>query len=203
MTDPVTGRLIAVLGIDINALTWKWDLAARAALPVGLTLVLIIGVAAYFFTRRVDVAPKHVLKSLMLPLTAVMLLLVTSFAVLLFIQQEAQLNESSRKVLKEASNGLSQELAEQSLMLAALEEIIIKDKGLCEAFKARDRQRLLAAYSPLFAKLKADNAITHFYFMDPKCICLLRLHKPERYGDQIKRFTALEAKRTGKPRIRH
>jgi len=46
--DSATGAVAAVLGMDIDASVWKWDVAARAALPVGLMLVLLIGVAAVF-----------------------------------------------------------------------------------------------------------------------------------------------------------
>ena len=46
LTDPQTGAMIAVLGMDIDARTWKRNVAARAALPAGLLLVLLIGVFA-------------------------------------------------------------------------------------------------------------------------------------------------------------
>jgi hypothetical protein len=48
LTDARTGAVVAVLGMDIDARAWRRDVAARAALPVGLMLVLLIGVAAVF-----------------------------------------------------------------------------------------------------------------------------------------------------------
>jgi len=75
MTHPQTGAVVAVLGMDIDARAWKSDVAARAALPVGLMLVLLIGVAAVFFSaRRVDASPKPVLRRL-LPSLAVLVIL--------------------------------------------------------------------------------------------------------------------------------
>jgi PAS domain S-box-containing protein len=56
----------------------------------------------------------------------------------------------------------------------------------------------LSLYAPVFSKLKTDYSLTHFYFMDTHRICLLRVHKPEKYGDRFDRFTALEAERTGR-----
>ncbi len=57
LTDPRTGVVVAVLGLDIDARAWKWDVAARSALPVGL--VLLIGVvAAVVFARRANVSAK-------------------------------------------------------------------------------------------------------------------------------------------------
>ncbi|MEI7727892.1 MAG: response regulator, partial [Bacteroidota bacterium] len=46
VNDPVTGKNIAVLCMDIDAHTWKWDVASKAALPVGLMLLLLIVVIA-------------------------------------------------------------------------------------------------------------------------------------------------------------
>lgn len=40
--DDVTGKLIAVLGMDIDARTWKWDVASRASWPAGLMLAFLI-----------------------------------------------------------------------------------------------------------------------------------------------------------------
>jgi hypothetical protein len=50
----ITGALVAVLGLDIDAHPWKWNVAARVALPVGLTLALFIVLLVVFaVTRRV------------------------------------------------------------------------------------------------------------------------------------------------------
>ena len=42
MVDPATGATVAVLGMDIEALTWKWLVAARAALPTGLAAIAVL-----------------------------------------------------------------------------------------------------------------------------------------------------------------
>ena len=41
LTDPGSGNLLALLGIDIDAKTWRRDIAAQAALPIALSLVLL------------------------------------------------------------------------------------------------------------------------------------------------------------------
>jgi len=43
LTDPQTGAVLAVLGMDIDNRDWRWNVAGRAALPVGLALLLVIG----------------------------------------------------------------------------------------------------------------------------------------------------------------
>jgi hypothetical protein len=58
LADPQTGAVVAVLGMDVAARAWKWDIAARAAVPVGLLLLLIIGLTkAFVSARRFDAAP--------------------------------------------------------------------------------------------------------------------------------------------------
>lgn len=42
VNDEVTGKLVAVLGMDVDARTWKWDVASRAAWPAGLMLAFFI-----------------------------------------------------------------------------------------------------------------------------------------------------------------
>ena len=69
-----------------------------------------------------------------------------------------------------------------------------------EAFLAplavRDRNALLAAARPIFSELKTKHAITHMYFIAPDGTVLLRVHKPEQYGDHLIRATYLQAAAT-------
>ncbi|MBM4165101.1 MAG: PAS domain S-box protein, partial [Lentisphaerae bacterium] len=44
LTDSRTGEVVAVLGMDVDTRTWRGDLVARAALPAGLMLALMIGI---------------------------------------------------------------------------------------------------------------------------------------------------------------
>jgi PAS domain S-box-containing protein len=41
LLDPKTGKLVAVLGLDYDAHTWRWDVATQTALPAGLILMLL------------------------------------------------------------------------------------------------------------------------------------------------------------------
>lgn len=54
LADPASGEVPAVLGMDIAARDWTWGVAARAALPTGMLLVLLGLVFAML--RRSDAA---------------------------------------------------------------------------------------------------------------------------------------------------
>lgn len=43
--DPKTGKLIAVMGMDVDAHNWMWAILERCSLPLGLVLILVLSVA--------------------------------------------------------------------------------------------------------------------------------------------------------------
>jgi len=81
--------------------------------------------------------------------------------------------------------------------LASIQEVMVQNPVLIDALERLDREALYDVCAPLYTRLRDEWAITHFYFHDSKRNNLLRVHKPEKYGDLIDRFTALEAERTG------
>ncbi len=58
----------------------------------------------------------------------------------------------------------------------------------------KDKDRLLTMSLPFFAILKEKYRITHLYFIEPSGAVLLRVHKPEQYGDILDRITYNQAK---------
>ncbi|MEI6073746.1 MAG: CHASE domain-containing protein [Verrucomicrobiae bacterium] len=59
MTDPRTGAVVAVLGMDLDASAWKWNVVNRVALPVGFLLVLLIGAATVVVSTRCNHASRN------------------------------------------------------------------------------------------------------------------------------------------------
>ncbi|ABS25045.1 methyl-accepting chemotaxis protein [Anaeromyxobacter sp. Fw109-5] len=76
--------------------------------------------------------------------------------------------------------------------------VLSQAERLLAPFAAGDRDATLAAATPLFQELKAKNAITHMYFIEPEGRVFLRVHKPEQRDDVLKRATYLAAARTGR-----
>lgn len=76
-------------------------------------------------------------------------------------------------------------------------QFIAGNEELVSALRSGDRRRLLQLAGPINERLHRDHNITHFYFHNSQRINLLRVHKPDRYGDTIDRFTALGAEHTG------
>jgi hypothetical protein len=84
--------------------------------------------------------------------------------------------------------------------LAAALDGVIADKALMKTFRERDRAKLLAEAQPIFKRLKAQKAITHFYFLEPEPgrTCFLRVHAPAQFGDVVQRATFTKAIQSGK-----
>jgi hypothetical protein len=197
--DPATDELMAVLGMDIYARAWKWDVAAHAAVPGGILIALLLMAVSWVIAARLPAiaTAKPIQYRLMIPLATVLFLLIGAFGVLQVKQQKDGLNQSSIETLEEVSGDMKILLAEQSRTLDALGQVLLLDTGLREALKDRDRERLLANYEQVFLKLRGGHGITHFYFVGTDRVCLLRVHKPGKHGDLIDRFTMREAERTG------
>ncbi|NVN91309.1 MAG: PAS domain S-box protein [Desulfuromonadales bacterium] len=199
LTNPQTSAVVAVMGMDIDALTWKWNVATRAALPVGLVLVLFIGfVTANVSTRRVDSSPKPVLRRLLPSLSVMAILLVGGLGALLYHQYRQQLTKDIAADLSDAYGDLRMALDQQVSGLGLAVRPIATDPGVIKALRDGNADHLLTRWRSVFESLNRENHLTHFYFLDKNRVCLLRVHMPEKSGDRIERFTALEAQRTGK-----
>jgi len=199
MTDPQSGKVLAVLGMDIDARDWKWKVAARAAWPVGVTLLLMIGLlTALFAAGRASASPKPVMRRLLPFLTVMFLALVASSALLLWRQHYNRVIGRTALISGEVEQGVKTALEQQARGMSMAAQSIALDSRVREALNAKDAERLLSDWRNLFETLRREQSLTHLLFHDKNRVCLLRVHKPELRGDKLNRFLTLEVERTGK-----
>jgi diguanylate cyclase (GGDEF)-like protein/PAS domain S-box-containing protein len=199
VTDRVAGDVVAVLGMDIDARVWKWDLAARSALPVGLMLVLLTGAAVVWANRRPVVAsPRPLARRLLPPLAVLLLLLMAGEGWVLYQQHQRQLAAAVASDISQFTAELHADLQQQSVGLTAAVVPIAADPRVGAALRAGDRASLLAAWNPVFETLSRQNHIAHLYFMDARGASLARIHQTDYQPDTHASVVALEAQRTGK-----
>ncbi len=149
-------------------------------------------------TGRVDAAPKPVLRRLLPPLAVMVALLTVGTGALLWQQQRRWLADEVAAGAAVVSRELRVDLENQAGGLTMTLQPIVADAALKKALRERDADRLLADWRSVFETLNRDHHLTHFYFFDKSRTCLLRVHKPEKRGDLIDRFTAIKAEKTGK-----
>ncbi len=199
LIDPHTGEMPAVLGMDINAYAWNWEVAARAALPVGLILALLIIMAALLAAgRRADSSPRLVLRRLLLPIALLLILLMVVSGFLLWQQQKQRLAENIHREISEVSVELRLTLDQQASGLAAVLRLIAADPAVQQALRQGKADSLAAKWRPVFDILKRENHVTHFSFLDASRFCLVSLCGPDECGSRITRVTAAQAQETGR-----
>ena len=82
-------------------------------------------------------------------------------------------------------------LAEESQRAFALASAVASQPAVIEAFRARDREALLALTRPIFEGLGRDGVdVEQFQFHLPPATSFLRVHQPGRYGDDLSRIRA-------------
>jgi len=75
--------------------------------------------------------------------------------------------------------------SQQALLLAT---IVAGQTGIQEKFAARDREGLAREFVPEFAELKSKYGIRQFQFHLPPATSFLRVHKPQKFGDDLSGF---------------
>lgn len=144
-----------------------------------------------------DDQPIHLKISFLLPLGLVFIGLIFSFIYLTFNRSQQQIDMTADQAVSSIKTMFRHNILEDSSMLEAVTHALLRNKDVEAALKVRNRSRLLSLSAPLFNELSKEHLITHFYFHNLDRTNLLRVHKPERHGDKINRFTMLEAESLG------
>ncbi|MCK4751981.1 MAG: hypothetical protein KAS75_00945 [Planctomycetes bacterium] len=132
---------------------------------------------------------------ILIPFSLAIIVLLAMFIFgILWLQQWHTIEEVNSQ-LYSTDQVFKKELIENAELLDGLADFIERDKELQNAWLAKDRELLQHHAKPLLEELRSKHKITHFYFHDVESTCFLRVHKPERYGDSIKRFTMEQAVR--------
>jgi len=100
--------------------------------------------------------------------------------------------------LDELSGSLQNQIDMETNRAHAMIQALAETAPVQEAFAARDREALAALTVPGFAKLKSDFGVRQFQFHIAPATSFLRVHKPEKFGDDLSgfRFSVVEANNT-------
>jgi hypothetical protein len=141
--------------------------------------------------------PEAIKSRILLPVSTVLVVLLGAFVLMAYRLERTQLDGELERRMAQISHFLESHCEEDAEEMNALLDIVGQNVRLRDALEAGDRGALLEASEPIFRRLRNSAEITHFYFSGPDRVNLLRVHKPDRFGDVIDRFTTLEAERTG------
>ncbi len=198
LIHPRTGQLVAVIGMDVMSGDWTRAVLEKAAIPIGLVLILFIVIVTFWISAsRSAATARPVLRRLLPPMILIVFLLVASAAALLWHQQKRQIAGEQKGQASELENDLHSCLDQQSLGLGAALQAIIAHPDLPGALLREDTAALLRQWQAPYERMRQESGITHFCLLDGRRSCILRLHHPARRGDRVDSFTAREAERTG------
>ena len=76
----------------------------------------------------------------------------------------------------------------QGELAMGLAQLVAAQPSNQEAFADGDRQTLLAQVQPAFAQMKQRYGIKQFQFHTPPATSFLRVHKPQKFGDDLSSF---------------
>jgi len=124
---------------------------------------------------------------------AVLVLLLGTFSLSAIWWEQANFSESLTRQRTSAGLNYQSAVKQEAEMLSATLDTIKLNDAIKQAFATGNRDTLLRATQPLFDILKRDHNVTHFYFITPDRINLLRVHQPARHGDLINRHTLLSS----------
>lgn len=144
-------------------------------------------------------SPKLVLRRLLPFLTILYLALFAGAAFLLWQQYSERLSERTSIVSGEVVQDFKNALEQQAQGLIMTAQSISQNKEMIEALRTGDRERLISDWMDLFQTLYKEQSLTTLIFVDTNRISMLRLRRPELYGDKVNFYAALEAERTLKP----
>jgi PAS domain S-box-containing protein len=134
-------------------------------------------------------------KAILLPLACGLFFLLLITLSTFWILQNQQIDREVATELAEIDYLKEKIISQQEVQLESLFDYFQNDTAVQNLFLTRDREGLLAEVLPTYAKINSKYNITHCYFITPDKKCFLRIHKPERHGDIIKRFTLDQADR--------
>ncbi|UCD87211.1 MAG: PAS domain S-box protein, partial [Desulfobacterales bacterium] len=141
--------------------------------------------------------PFDLKKPILVPLTLAIVFFLGAFVVGLHRFEKRSINDRVARKLQFVNNVFEEQLDSDAHMMTTSLHMLLGDKQLKAALMAKDRRGLLERTLALFGELRAVHRITHFYFTGPDRVNILRVHKPDRYGDKIDRFTTVEAEKAG------
>lgn len=136
-------------------------------------------------------------KILTLSLVLVLLGLATQIASILIVSQRIS-NQIKQSTFESAQSDVTNSVAMRVETAGTVALAIAENPTLQPLFAAGDREALLKETKPVFDALKKTYKVKQLQFHTPEAHSFLRVHKPEKFGDDLSAFrhTVVEANKT-------
>ena len=111
------------------------------------------------------------------------------------------IHDAERNALDVHLKAINNAIADESSTAEAMSALVANIPLVQEKFEAGDRKLLSELFVSGFKQLSKDYGIEQFQFHTPPATSWLRVHKPEKFGDDLSSFrqTVVQANKTQKP----
>jgi diguanylate cyclase (GGDEF)-like protein len=131
------------------------------------------------------------------PIVLTLALVVLVIIAIVYFFQYKRIDSDVVELQSTASQLYRHSIEGDTRALQTVMDLLKTDEELVNGLAKLDRIRLLRRAASVYEDINRHYGVTHFYFTDPDRVNLLRVHKPEKYGDTINRQTTLTAQRGG------
>ena len=131
LVDAKDGRIIAVIGMDVDASDWVMDIVARSSIPIGLLLVILIAlISGYLVSRKLEASPGLARRRLLVPLGALIAIIIASLGMLLWQQQQMRIKDAVLRSQSEISVSFQKSLGVSKDVLTIVLEALSHDTDI-------------------------------------------------------------------------
>ena len=128
-----------------------------------------------------------------LPVIVILALVMSGLAVFNYASQVSLVNDEAEETLKGVLSTAHGILDARMNLYQQMATLVAGLPTAADAFGKDDRKKLIAEFLPGFEILKKKFGLAQFQFHKPPAMSFLRVHQPEKYGDDLSsfRFTVL------------
>jgi PAS domain S-box-containing protein len=155
-------------------------------------LYLISLIFLYRESSSQQLTPLTKSQAITTPLVVISILLLSIIA-FFYSASKKQINDEFESTVHLVNGYFSNLLDEETTQLSSLLSLIASNSDVQKVWVAGDREKLYKESLQIFRYLYREQNITHFYYHQKDGINYLRVHKPDKYGDQIERHTMRNA----------
>ena len=131
----------------------------------------------------------------LLPLALALILLVCALTAMIVYSGAEQREEDVQETAVAIRNLMDDRMRRDVRNMQTMAELLSTDAELAAAFRARDRDAMLARAQPLVQALHVGLGVSQLTFIQPDRKALLRIHAPTQFGDLIQRASLRDAER--------
>jgi len=153
---------------------------------------------AHLNSTTIGQRPRRVKAAFMWPFAMVLAAVLLAFVIVTYLLEGSVRDEALVERVAAVRTLLNQKIDKDADLMQATLHAVMANRGVQEALIAQDRQELQRQLGPLYATLRDQHRLTHFYVDNAALVNVVRLHSPADFGDTITRLSATRARDTGK-----